>query len=144
VPDLCFDTERGAEHFGGWLATILSRNCRQALRRLRRSRLPAREITENDPAPERQDQLELRIDISEALDRLQEPQRSVVSLYGKGLAVTVIAQSLGLSIWTAHRILQRGLRQLQIALRSHRPNAPRSVAAYYAAGPHCPKPYRLR
>jgi DNA-directed RNA polymerase specialized sigma24 family protein len=47
-----------------------------------------------------------------AVDRLDEPARSVVTLYGKGFTLRQIAVELKLEYWTVWRAWQAAIRQL--------------------------------
>jgi RNA polymerase sigma factor (sigma-70 family) len=104
------------EHFPGWMGTIITRDCRQALRKLRRLYCRTEPLEPEDHAVDPRWSIDARIDFSLAADKLDDPERTVLLLYAKGHSVQEIAEALGLSYWAASRTLKRGLKALKKAL----------------------------
>ncbi|HJT36571.1 MAG TPA: sigma-70 family RNA polymerase sigma factor [Pirellulales bacterium] len=119
-PDLCVDVERAERDFAAWMGTIIRHACSKALARLRPSPCPAPLLgveTTGDRLADRDRQ----IDLLAAIDRLNEPERSIMHLRLAGRSLTEAAYLLGLSRKRADAAYQRGLRQLERALRAYRP-----------------------
>jgi RNA polymerase sigma factor (sigma-70 family) len=104
------DVQRLQDHFPGWIGTIISRHCQEALRRLRAR--ASYQLTNEQAVQESRDDLDMKIDFNMLLQRLSEPARTVVTLYHSGWTITEIALRLKFSYWKACRLLQSGLRTL--------------------------------
>lgn len=113
APDLHVDREQVDQKFPGWMGTIVLRDCREALRRMRRAHTRSIPIGDAEVAVDGRSDIELQIDLSMAVDRLEDPERTVVTLFSYDVPVTEIATELNLGYWKTYRILQRGLQQLR-------------------------------
>lgn len=113
APDLGLDYARAEDEFAAWLGTIIRRDCQQALRRLRRVYRPGEALPEDLPEGHDGNRREVWIDIQAAVNHLNDPARTVVALYSKGLSVRQIAAELELSYWPVYRALRRGLEELR-------------------------------
>lgn len=118
APDLRIDRRRAREHFPGWMGTIIRRHCQEALRRMRRLHHRTQEILDQDIGREPRLALEAKIDLSMMLDKLAEPERTVVVLSAKNWSLREIADALEFSYWKTRRIHLRGLEQLRKLLDS--------------------------
>jgi RNA polymerase sigma factor (sigma-70 family) len=116
APDLHVDHQRVRKHFPGWLSTIIGRDCRQAIRFLRRLHFSEQSSIEFDKAHDSSSELDFRIDLNLAVDRLEEPERTIVQLHLKNMPIKEIAEMLALSYWKAHRALRSGLAVVQSRL----------------------------
>lgn len=119
-PDLCVDVERAERDFAAWLGTIIRHACSKALRRLRPLPSPAPLLGVETAADLFADR-DRQIDLLAAIDRLAEPERTIMHLRLAGRSLTEAAYLLGISRKQADRAYQRGLRQLERALRAYRP-----------------------
>jgi RNA polymerase sigma factor (sigma-70 family) len=117
-PDLHLDPQRSDSEFRGWLATIIRHDCQQALRHLRRPQVATSDAINDDAVPGKESNLAARIDLSLSLDRLPEPQRTIVTLHTKGWEISETAAELELSYWKVRRLLNEGLRQMAEQLQT--------------------------
>lgn len=117
-PDMHLDPQRIHLSFPGWLATIIRRDCQEALRHMRRPQPQSSDAVNDDvlPAGKAAD-LEARIDLSVCLDTLPEDLRTLVILHTKGFEIAEMAAELEFSYWKARRLLQEGLQLLAYRLR---------------------------
>jgi RNA polymerase sigma factor (sigma-70 family) len=111
APDLHVDRTQAKEHFSGWLARIIARDCSHALRTLRRGQTAA-PMPRGYDAVDRQIDVDAQIDLMAAIEKLPLSWRDVVALYYAGQGVGEIAESLGISYWKASRALRKGLARL--------------------------------
>jgi len=109
TPDLHIDHQRAEEHFPGWMETIITRDCLEALRRIRRRQPLSSEAVSDDQFAGEDADIDSQIDFSLLLDQFPDPERTIVTLYAKGWNVTQIAAELGLDYGKARRLLRRGL-----------------------------------
>jgi RNA polymerase sigma factor (sigma-70 family) len=117
-PDMHLDPERIDHSFPGWLATIIRRDCQEALRHIRRPQPQSSDAVNDDVLPARKaTDLEARIDLSVCLDTLPEDLRTLVVLHTKGFEIAEMAAELEISYWKARRLLQEGLQLLAYRLR---------------------------
>jgi RNA polymerase sigma factor (sigma-70 family) len=94
--DLGYDRHRPAREFANWIRTIMFRQCKEAIRSLRRRH--GRDLTlELEPAGERNSMIEQQIDVRMAIDKLDEPVRTIMFLTYGGLSIREIANRLELS-----------------------------------------------
>lgn len=112
-PDLGIDPVRAQKHFRGWMGTIITRDCRDALRRLRRLYSPSADVPKQQPAADRGPQCEARVELSLAVEQLDDPERAVLLLYANGLTIRRIAAELDLGYWRTYRAFRTGLEQLR-------------------------------
>lgn len=111
---------RDPDRFGPWLGRIVVNRCRNILRQ--RSRRPssvaldaARELASS--SPDLRDQVETRMVLDRAFERLTFDQRAVLALhYAAGLALSEVAQVLGVPDGTVKSRLAAGLARLRAAL----------------------------
>ncbi len=119
LPDLNYDFRRTERSFPGWLGTIITNDCRQAARRLRRACLVNSDLTPLLIAPDAQARSDARLDVLAAIEDLQEPFRTVVALHMQSVPVEEIARSISTSRTNAYRLLQNARRQLRRRLPDH-------------------------
>ena len=118
--DLNVDHDRVEAHFEPWMRTITMRHCQQALRGMRRKA----EWTADEAAAglfggdDRRHQA-ARIDVQAALDRLRQPDRTVLSLLAEGWSGKEIAAELGITYPKMNYSLRRGIRRLRILLAAY-------------------------
>ena len=114
------DVERAERDFAAWMGTIIRHACSKALARLRP--LPcAAPLSGMETVADLSATRDRQIDLLAAIDRLGEPERSIIHLRLAGRSITEAAYLLGISRKQADRAYQRGLRQLERALRAYRP-----------------------
>ena len=113
------DKLKDSERFGGWLHGIVRNTARSAMREMQRVRAMAEKLS-MQPAPQAPAADEDAMDterrrlVREALGRLGETQREVVSLhYVDGLSYADIAAFLGVTESAVQGRLQRGRAQLR-------------------------------
>lgn len=111
APDLGLDRQRAERHFPGWLRSIVFRDCLQALRSLRRQ--VATHATAPHDRTSATANLDLCIDLSSSIKRLDEPDCSAIRLFLADCSVKEISEKLGLSYRQAGYALRRGLKKLQ-------------------------------
>lgn len=110
---LGIDPVRAERHFAGWMRTIISRDCRDAVRKLRRQSAASLQRPDHLPASEERVQRETRIDLAMALDRLGGQERAVLTLYSAGYTLLQIAEKLGLTFWETHGAFHRALKRVR-------------------------------
>ncbi|KAA5535659.1 sigma-70 family RNA polymerase sigma factor [Roseiconus nitratireducens] len=94
--DLGYDFDRPPHEFASWLRTILFRQCKEAIRSLRRRH--GRDLTlEIDPVGGRTLMIEQQIDVRMAIDNLDEPVRTIMFLSYGGLSIREIADRIELT-----------------------------------------------
>lgn len=111
--DLGIDPARAEQHFAGWMRTIITRDCRDALRKLRRQSSPNIEMPDRIPARDQQNLRESRVDLAVALNQLEEQDRKLLVLHSNGLTVLQVAVELGLTYWEAYGAFHRALQRLR-------------------------------
>ena len=116
------DVEPADREFAAWMGTIIRHACSRALHRLRPLSNPA-PLVGMETATDRSADRNRQIDLLAAIDRLGEPERSIIHLRLAGRSITEAAYLLGISRKQADRAYQRGLRQLERALHAYRPPA---------------------
>lgn len=112
APD-CFRTVGSKACFAPSICRTISQHCLEAFRQSRRHR-------GNDDIPEEvsdevdylQPHIDRRIDISQALDQLEDPARTILMLFSHGLDLRQISQQLKLGYWTTRRHWQHGLAEM--------------------------------
>jgi RNA polymerase sigma factor (sigma-70 family) len=112
-PDLNLNRAMASKTFPVWLRTVISRDCLQAIRKLRRQQRAWRELKEGDRRSDDRALRDERADVSMAMEKLARPLRAALSLYSKGYTFAEIGKRMGVSTATAQRIVHRGLRKLQ-------------------------------
>jgi|GEM_PF-2353288 len=100
-------------HFGGWMRTIITRDCRNALRKLYKggrfvSPLPECLVATDDLLSR-----DLRIDMAEALDLLEVQEKEVLMQSSKGHTLKQVAEIFDLPFWRTYRTYHRGLKNLR-------------------------------
>ena len=114
---LGYEADRPHEQFGGWLRTILFRNCHEAIRTMRRRH--GRDVSlDTDLDASRPIQIEQQIDIRMAIDDLSEPARTILLLDKNGLSLREISNRLDLTYWQVQHARQKGLASLRSLLQS--------------------------
>lgn len=113
MPDLGIDAALADRHFTGWLATIVTRDCRQALRRLQRLHGHSEELPQEHPAIDDRVRREDRVDLNLALAQMDAPERTVITLWTNGHSVQQISIRVHLSYGQTYRIFTRGLKSLR-------------------------------
>lgn len=117
APDLGVDPAQAQRHFAGWMATIITHDCRQALRRLQGLYRPSRRFPEQHATADDRGNREAWVDLNLALERLDAPERKVITLRLKGFSIRQIAARLHLNYWRAYRLFRRALKTLRRMLR---------------------------
>ena len=100
-------------HFVAWLRCVITRDCRQALRRMSRQFGPKDRTAVAQRRAFDWPAIEDQLDLQAAIERLTEPARTVIVLRRSGFAVSEIAGQLQLSKRTTYRLLAQGLRHLR-------------------------------
>lgn len=116
--DLGYDRSRPESHFDRWIRRIMMRHCQEAVRRMRR---PLREGWRLDGNGESvpasgSDYIELRIDVSLAIERIADPARTILLLYGYGFSITEIAERLQMTYSQVQYARRKGLNRLKAQL----------------------------
>jgi RNA polymerase sigma factor (sigma-70 family) len=115
--DLGYDFKRPPHEFASWLRTILFRQCKEAIRSLRRRH--GRDLTlELDPAGERTLMIEQQIDVRLAIDKLDEPVRTIMFLTYGGLSIREIADRIELTYDQVRYARTQGNEALELRLQS--------------------------
>lgn len=119
-PDLHVDVDRAEPNFTGWMGTIIRHACSKALARMRPF-APASPLLGVETTGDESATRDLRIDVLAAIDKLGEPERSIMLLRLDGRSLIEAAFVLGIPYKRADYACQRGLRHLERALRDYRP-----------------------
>jgi hypothetical protein len=114
---LKLDLKRAQASFAGWLKSVLRHVCQRAVRYQLRQARPHSEVTANDPA--RPADLALFVDVALAIDTLDEPARSLMSLMMDGHSLVKAAESLGLSRKCARTTHAKAMERLRRALHAY-------------------------
>jgi RNA polymerase sigma factor (sigma-70 family) len=120
-PDLHMRLPITAGAFAGLLRTVISHDCQRSIRRMRHLYPPIAELQDEDIAASAADLRQVRetlADVSMAMERLPTLERRVLTLFSYGYKTAEIAEELGLSMTTAHRVKHRAFRLLQDVLES--------------------------
>lgn len=112
-PCLGIDPCRAKQHFAGWMRTIITHDCRDALRRLCRHSNSTFPLLDCLPASDERAARETRIDLAIALGQLDELERAVTILYSKGFTIRQAAETLDVTFWRAYRAYHGGLGKLR-------------------------------
>lgn len=112
-PDLGVDPDLVQTHFAGWLATIITNQCLDVLRRQARYIGLRRELPEQLTAGPSRATRQALADLSVAMDKLDDQRRTVLLLYAKGFPLTRIAADLGLDYSKTCRLFRSGLDELR-------------------------------
>lgn len=113
LPDLGIDAALADQHFTGWLTTIVTRDCRQALRRQQRLHGYGQRVPIEHPAIDDRVQRETRVDLNLALARMEIPERTVITLWMNGHSIKQISNRLQLNYGRTYRIFTRGMKKLR-------------------------------
>lgn len=116
-PDLGIDRCRANDKFAPWLRTIIVRDCREALRRMRRLHRRETALPQQPPTVDRRQQLDVQIDLSMAIDALANPDRTLVSMYLHGYSVKEIARRLQRNYGSTNYELRRVMAGFQERVR---------------------------
>ena len=116
APDLRMNQSEAEEHFPGWIAAIIRHDCLQAIRRLRVSNDRTIELQQENLLAVRQDDIEARIDLSIAIEKLDSPDKEVLMLRATGMTITEIAATVNLGYSKTYRILQRAITSVKDSL----------------------------
>ncbi len=119
LPDLNYDISRTESSFPGWLGTIITNDCRQAARRLRRVCFVNFDQAPLLITPDEQARSDAKLDLHAAIEDLQEPLRTVVELHMQSVPVDEIARTISSSRTNTYRLLQKARRQLRRKLPAH-------------------------
>ncbi len=114
--DLGIDRQQAHQRFAGWMGTIITRDCQEAVRQMRRHFAREQTLPETDPLGLSQLPLDAKIDVSMATQEMEDPERTVLTLWAEGLSVADVAQRLGLSYHRTHYLWRRAIRQLRALL----------------------------
>ncbi|MBC8356986.1 MAG: sigma-70 family RNA polymerase sigma factor [Planctomycetes bacterium] len=117
TPDLCLDRDRAEIHFAGWMHTILSHECRMAIRTLRRLHFRTAPLLVDNADNDTRELLDDRMDLQQALSQLDADDSSVLLLQLQGCDANEIAELLDVSLSTAYRIIHRANVRLERKMR---------------------------
>lgn len=117
IPDLRVDRECAKDHFAGWMYTILVRECRMAVRSLRRLHFRTLPLLTDRADADHAELHDLRMDLHEALSQLDAEDARVLLLQLDGCEAKEIAEWLDVSLSTAYRFLRRANERLERKLR---------------------------
>lgn len=81
VPDMHLDRRRAAHQLGGWVYTILLRDCQQAIRTLRRVHYRNVRLFDSYVINDRTSRIDAQLDFEDALRKLDDPELTVIVLY---------------------------------------------------------------
>jgi RNA polymerase sigma factor (sigma-70 family) len=110
APDLHVDRAKSTQHFSGWLATIIERDCLRAMRGTRRrQRLEKVDKVHVKSAEARPVDLDEMIDLAAAFDKLPDEHRTVLLMRLDGLRIIDIAERLNTSKSRIGRVVQEAL-----------------------------------
>ncbi|WP_430453471.1 sigma-70 family RNA polymerase sigma factor [Rhodopirellula europaea] len=115
--DLGYQFDRPPKQFASWFRTILFHQCHEAIRSFRR-RHGRDSPLELDPISERSQLIEQRLDIRMAVDRLDEPMRTILMLGYGGLSLREIADRLQLTYDQVRYANKQGRETLERKLKS--------------------------
>lgn len=116
-PDLGVDPSLAERHFTGWLGTIITRDCRQALRRLQRLHRPSAELVEQCTAIDDRAWREIRVDLNLAIAQMDALDRIVMTSWLKGHSIQQISVQLKRSYGRTYRSFTRGMKTLRRMLQ---------------------------
>lgn len=105
------------EGFRRWMDKVIALNCREALRTLRRIRGRESEIGQNGIVVELIPQLDLRLDLYGAVQKLKPVERTVVELHSIGFNLRQIAEQMGVPHQTVFSIWQRAIYRLRQTMK---------------------------
>lgn len=86
LPDLKMDRVQVETRFAGWLHTIILRDCRMAVRKLRRLHCRTLPLLKDPIADDPSTTLDARLDFQDALQELHDPELTAMLLYGQASA----------------------------------------------------------
>jgi RNA polymerase sigma-70 factor (ECF subfamily) len=109
---------RGESAFSTWLYRIGVNTCHDLLRKRKRMPLPQEQLPDApEPRPEVGEGVALRVDLAQALGRIQEDYRDAVLLHDLGgVPYDEIARLTGVPVGTVKSRISRGRRALAVAL----------------------------
>lgn len=126
-PDLHVDRSLAEHTFYSWIETIVHRRCGVIVARfVRLAAWNSQLVGEIAERPRRR--TDVRIDVSQAIEKLDDPERSVLLLFHGGHSVREIAQRLHMPYDRAYAAKRRGLAQLRDSLAVYRPEGAPRVA----------------
>lgn len=111
APGLHFDWER-AEQFPAWICTVIFNHCLMAYRDISRRQGKEIHLVELPEVPV-EDRSEQLLDYSMALERLEEPVRSVMLQLEFGYTIMEASRRLNMKYKLAYRLAQEGVKALQ-------------------------------
>lgn len=115
--DLGYQLDRPPEQFARWLRTILFRQCREAIRTLRRRH--GRDLPLNhDPVGQSAVAIEEELDVRAAIKKLEEPYRTVVSMKHNGLSLRQITDRVEMTYDKVCGAWKKGKAMLAQSLQS--------------------------
>ncbi|MEX1026464.1 MAG: sigma-70 family RNA polymerase sigma factor [Candidatus Paceibacterota bacterium] len=113
--DLGLDVKRADEQFIGWIRTIIIRQCRESLRSMRRCKLQTG-LTHMDEAAEDPMLSDTRIDVRNALNRIDETERIIIVLHLEGHSLNDIARRFQMTYWQVQYARLQGLERMRFYL----------------------------
>lgn len=117
TPNLHIDHDRAETQFVGWMRTILLRECRMEIRRLRRLHFRMLPLLIDKPGADPHELLDASMDLDDALSQLDDDDSAVLLLSVQGCAANEIADLLDVSLSTAYRLIRRANARLKRKLR---------------------------
>jgi RNA polymerase sigma factor (sigma-70 family) len=113
--NLNVDRALAEQHFSGWLARIINRDCQQAARAMRAKKSTAiADLRLIAAVPSKVSHLANLLDLTEAIDRLPVECRKVVHLHMQNWSVRQITRILRTSKSDAGRLLQQAQSLVQV------------------------------
>jgi DNA-directed RNA polymerase specialized sigma24 family protein len=92
--DLHVDVRLAEQSFAPWMRRIILRTCQEALRRLRRLYASATDLPQAELLDAHSRPPERRLELTLVIDRLAEPERSILVLAARGCNLREIAWRL--------------------------------------------------
>jgi RNA polymerase sigma factor (sigma-70 family) len=100
----------------GWLLAAIRGHCQEALRRIVTAHRRCTQIANEQDFPEASNLFTSIIDLRDAIERLDEPQRTILQRQANGNSLLSIAHDQRLSYSQVWRIYRRGIEQLRARL----------------------------
>ena len=126
-PDLHVDPSMAEHTFYSWIETIVHRRCGVIVARFVKLAALNSQLF-GDVAEHPRRRTDLRIDVSQAIEKLDEPERSVLLLFHGGHSVRDIAQRLHMPYDRAYAAKRRGWRSFATAWPCTAPRALRAAS----------------
>lgn len=114
---LGYDSHRG--QLSSFLSTVIYRSCLKSVRALNGPRHHSLEKVSNEPFFESTPQVQESLDLHDCIERLDEPERSIVEQIIKGKSVPEIARGMNRSPRTIYRRMEEAKRHIRKQLETN-------------------------